>query len=136
MSMPPEFSGATSSADSWAGAPTGFNSSTALGNLKPPPKVTYLPILVGLMGCLCSSLILIFFRSGNLLIYVAYVCTPFIPIIGLVIARSIDIRGRTNIRFDIAKSNKILRFASSFAILGFILSIGVVYQIALRHAQI
>lgn len=99
-------------------------------------KPTFIPLLISIAACLASALILIFFKQGNPFIYIAYICTPFIPIAGLALARSIDIKGRTSIHFDIAKSEKIVKFCSFTSIAGFLIAIGVMYQIAMRLSSI
>lgn len=97
---------------------------------------TFLPVVFSSLSILMSGLILIFFRTGSFLIYVAYLFTPFCPIAGLALARSTDIKGRTNIKFDIAKSNKIVRVSGIISMVGFVVAIGVMYEIAMRHSQI
>ena len=76
------------------------------------------------------------FRRGNPLIYLAYLFTPFAPIAGLALARATDIKGRTNIKFDIAKSDKVVKTCGIIAIVGFIVAIAVMFEIAKRHSQV
>jgi len=103
------------------------------------PRVTFLPVLIGTLACLGSLGVLLithYTRSGNPLIYIAYLCTPFAPIGGLALARSIDIKGRTNTKFDIAKSDKVVKFCGVIAVVGFLIAIAVMYEIAMRHSQV
>jgi hypothetical protein len=100
------------------------------------PRVTFLPVLIGTLACLGSLGVLALSTSGNPLIYIAYLCTPFAPIGGLALARSIDIKGRTNTKFDIAKSDKVVKFCGVIAVVGFLIAIAVMYEIAMRHSQV
>jgi hypothetical protein len=81
-------------------------------------------------------IIVVLFRRGNPLIYLAYLFTPFAPIAGLALARATDIKGRTNIKFDIAKSDKVVKTCGIIAIVGFIVAIAVMFEIAKRHSQV
>ena len=99
-------------------------------------------IALVLMRALASTsqifvlIIVALFRTGNPLIYIAYLFTPFAPIGGLALARATDIKGRTNIKFDIAKSDKVVKTCGIIAIVGFIVAIAVMYEIAKRHSQV
>ena len=104
--------------------------------LETPKKPSFVPVIFGAIFCLISLVILFFFRHGNPLIYFAYVCTPFAPIAGLALARSTDIKGRTSIHFDIAKSEKVLKFCGILAVIGFLIAIGVMIEIAMRLSSI
>ena len=109
---------------------------SSISALEAPKKPSFLPFVIGLFSCLMSLIILILFRHGNILIYLAYACTPFAPIAGLAIARSRDIKGRTSIHFDIAKSDKILKLCGIVAVIGFLIAIGVMIEIALRLSSV
>ena len=100
------------------------------------PKPTFIPVIIGLVSVGVSLIVLVLFRTGNPLIYLAYLFTPFAPIGALALARAIDIKGRTNIKFDIAKSNKVVKTCGFIAIFGFIVAIAVMYEIAMRHSQV
>lgn len=100
------------------------------------PKPTFIPVIIGAFSCVFSLIIIALFRTGNPLIYIAYLFTPFAPIGGLALARATDIRGRTNIKFDIAKSDKVVKTCGIIAILGFLIAIAVMLEIAKRHSQI
>ncbi len=101
-----------------------------------PAKPTYVPVIIGGIACLISVLIFSLFRTGSLFIYLGYLCTPFVPIAGLAIARTTDIKGRTNIKFDIAKSNQVLKICGIIALIGFLIAIAIMYEIAMRHSQV
>lgn len=106
------------------------------GSNTAPPKPTFIPVFIGSVSVLFSSIIVALFCSGNPLIYIAYLFTPFAPIGGLALARATDIKGRTNIKFDIAKSDKVVKTCGIIAIVGFIVAIAVMYEIAKRHSQV
>lgn len=95
-----------------------------------------MPVIIGSVSVLLSLIIVAAFRTGNPLIYIAYLFTPFAPIGGLALARATDIKGRTNIKFDIAKSDKVVKTCGIIAIVGFIVAIAVMYEIAKRHSQV
>ena len=101
-----------------------------------PRKPTFIPLLIGIIACLLSLIVLILFKQGNPFIYFAYVCTPFVPIGGLALARAIDIKGRSSIHFDIAKSEKIVKSCGILAIVGFVIAFAVMYEIAMRFSSI
>lgn len=101
-----------------------------------PPKPTFIPVIIGSISVVFSLVIVLLFRTGNPLIYLSYLFTPFVPIGGLALARAIDIKGRTNIKFDIGKSDKVVKTCGIIAIVGFIVAIAVMYEIANRHSQI
>jgi hypothetical protein len=103
-----------------------------------PSKPTFLPVILGGVVCLISLIIISIhsLKTGSPLIYFAYLCTPFIPIGGLALARAIDIKGRSNNKFDIAKSDKVLKICSILAILGFLIAIPVMVEIANRFSQV
>jgi hypothetical protein len=102
-----------------------------------PSKPTFVPVIVGVIACLMSLIIVAVasLRTGSFLIYLGYVCTPFVPIAGLALARATDIKGRSNNRFDIAKSDKVLKICSILAITGFLIAIPVMIEIANRFSQ-
>lgn len=99
-------------------------------------KPTFMPLIASLAACLVSLIIFFFYKSGNPFIYIAYVCTPFVPIAGLAFARSVDIKGRTSIQFDIAKSEQIVKFCGFASIAGFLIALAVMYEIAMRFSTI
>ena len=101
-----------------------------------PPKPTFIPVIIGSLSVVFSLIIVAAFRTGNPLIYLAYLFTPFAPIGVLALARATDIKGRTSIKFDIAKSDKVVKICGIIAIVGFIVAIAVMYEIAKRHSQV
>ena len=102
-----------------------------------PSKPSFIPVFLGISTCVLSVIIVTIasLRSGSVLIYIAYLCTPFAPIAGLALARATDIKGRSNNRFDIAKSDKVLKFCSVLAVSGFLIAIPVMIEIANRFSQ-
>ena len=103
-----------------------------------PTKPSMLPIITGAVACLLGLVIVSVssLKTGSPLIYFAYACVPFMPIGGLALARSIDIKGRSNNRFDIAKSDRVLKMCSILAIIGFLIAIPVMIEIANRFSQV
>jgi peptidoglycan/LPS O-acetylase OafA/YrhL len=95
-----------------------------------------MPVLVAAFACAISLVIVTLFSDGNPFIYLAYLCTPFVPIGGLALARATDIKGRTNTKFDIAKSAKVVKICGVISIIGFLIAIAVMYEIAMRLSQI
>jgi hypothetical protein len=103
-----------------------------------PSKPSLLPVITGAVACLLGLVIVSIssLKTGSPLIYLAYLCVPFAPIGGLALARATDIKGRSNNRFDIAKSDKVLKFCSILAIVGFLIAIPVMVEIANRFSQV
>lgn len=105
-----------------------------------PQKVknpSWLPVISSAL-CLAISLAILLvsnLRTAGPLIYLAYICTPLMPILGLSIARSRDSVARSNIFFDIGKSQKIIRVVTLISFFGFLLAIIVVWEIASRWSQ-
>lgn len=99
-------------------------------------KPSWLPVIFSLVAVLSSALIVALpvTRSSSL-IYLGYLLTPLAPIAMLVWARTKDNLGRTSIFFDIGTSEKILKLVSGFSIIGFLLAVIVVWEIASRWSQ-
>lgn len=100
-------------------------------------KPSWLPVIAGAIALL-SSLVIISINSLRVSgpwIYFAYLFTPLIPIAMLAWSRSIDSAARSNIFYDIAKSQKIVRITSLLSIAAFVVAISVVWEIASRWSQ-
>ena len=101
-----------------------------------PPKPSFAPVIFASIACLFSVIVIFLFLKVGPFVYIAYLCTPFAPIGALALARATDIKGRTNNKFDIAKSSKVMKTCGVLAIAGFFIAIPVMYQIAMRFSQI
>ena len=100
-------------------------------------KPSWLPVIVSALSIVVSLVVLFVFnlRTSGPFIYLAYICTPLVPIIGLSLTRSRDSVARSNIFFDIGKSQKIIRLATLMSFVGFIAAVFVVWEIASRWSQ-
>ena len=103
-----------------------------------PAKPSFIPVAISAVACVLSLVVVLLhsLRTGSVIIYAAYLFTPFAPIGALAMARSTDIKGRSNNRFDIAKSDKVLKVCGIFAVLGFVIAIPVMVEIANRFSQV
>ena len=86
------------------------------------------------MGAIVLSLVIFSIRNlqNSLLIYSAYFLTPFIPILALAIARGNDTKARSNVFYDLAKGRKIVNVTLGIAIIGFVVALPIMWQIATR----
>ena len=109
-----------------------------INNSTSPAKPSFIPVAISAVACVLSLVIVLLhsLRTGSVVIYAAYLFTPFAPIGALALARSTDIKGRSNNRFDIAKSDKVLKICGIFAVLGFLIAIPVMVEIANRFSQV
>lgn len=101
-------------------------------------KPSWIPAIFSLFAIFASLGILLVSntRTEGPLIYLGYVLTPILPIVALAVGRARDSVNRSNIFFDIGKSQKILRALSILAFLGFLIAVAVVWEIASRWSQL
>ena len=95
-----------------------------------PPGVAFIAISLSLTIYLISSL------RYSPAIYMAYLLTPFIPILALAMARSSDTKARSNVFYDLAKGKKIVSITLILAAFGFAVALPVIFHIANRHSQL
>ena len=92
--------------------------------------------MVALTAILVSLLILLIpGLQHSSVIYVAYLLTPFIPILVLALARASDTKARSNVFYDLAKGKKIVMVSLVFAVIGFVVALPVIWQIATRLSE-
>lgn len=103
---------------------------------KAEKKPSWLPATFSLFAVLGSAVIvgLPAARTSSM-VYVGYLLTPLLPITMLVWARTKDNLGRTSIFFDIGTSEKILKLISALSVIGFLIAVLVVWEIASRWSQ-
>lgn len=115
--------------------------SEKMGNLKPmsnvPKKPSWLPVVISVVAITISIII---FAINNLrfspAIYIAYLLTPFTPILALAVSRSKDTKARSNIFYDLAKGKKIVSITVALSLVGFVVALPVMYHIAKELSQI
>ena len=95
-----------------------------------PPIVALIAIFLSLAIFLIDSL------KFSPAIYAAYIFTPFFPILALAVARSNDTKARSNVFYDLAKGKKIVTVSLTFAIVGFVVALPVMFQIANELSQV
>lgn len=100
-------------------------------------KPSWVPPTVA-MGAIILSLLIYFIPSLRFspAIYLAYVLTPFIPILALALARTSDTKARSNVFYDLAKGKKIVTTTLVLAIIGFAVALPVMFHIATELSQI
>lgn len=95
-----------------------------------PPVVSVIAISLSLVIFLIREL------RFSPAIYVAYIFTPFVPILALAFARSADTKARSNIFYDLAKGKKIVSISLYSAVIGFVIAVPVMFHIASELSQI
>jgi hypothetical protein len=95
-----------------------------------PPAVALGAIVLSLLIYMITSLR---FSPG---IYLAYLLTPFVPILALAIARTSDTKARSNVFYDLAKGKKIVTVTLVLAISGFAVALPVMLHIATELSQV
>jgi hypothetical protein len=100
-------------------------------------KPSWLPVIIGALAVIASSIISLTgtLRISGIWIYIAYLFSPLVPIAMLAWSRSIDNAARSNIFYDIAKSQKIVKITSLLSLASFVVAITVVWEIASRWSQ-
>lgn len=98
-------------------------------------KPSWVPILISSAAIFGSlGIVLLPSAKSSILIYLAYLFTPLTPILMLMWARVKDNVGRSSIFFDIGKSQTVVKVSSLLALLGFVVAVFVVWEIANRLA--
>lgn len=102
----------------------------------PSKKPSWLPVVIASLAIISSFTIFAIekFRYSPA-IRIAYFLTPFIPILSLAITRTRDTKARSDIFYDLAKSKKIVSLSVVLSIIGFIVALPVMYQIAKDLSQ-
>lgn len=95
-----------------------------------PPIVSLFAIILSLTIYLVREL------RFSPVIYLAYILTPFLPILALAFARSQDTKARSNVFYDLAKGKKIVSTTLYASVVGFVIAIPVMYHIASELSQI
>jgi len=100
-------------------------------------RPSWLPIIVGAVAC-ALSLTIYFVPSlqASVLIYFAYLLTPFTPILMMAIAQTKNTTASSNIYYDMATGAKILKLSRIFSIVGFLIAIPVIVVIARNFSEI
>ncbi len=100
-------------------------------------KPSWVPVAVALVAILLSLIIyLLDSLKYSPAIYLAYVFTPFVPILSLALARTSDTKARSNVFYDLAKGKKIVSITLTLAILGFAVALPVMFHIATNLSQV
>lgn len=100
-------------------------------------RPSWIPIIVGAIACLLS--LTIYFvpaLQASALIYVAYLLTPFTPILMMAIAQTKNTTASSNIYYDMATGAKILKLSRMLSVLGFLIAIPVIVVIARNFSEI
>lgn len=95
-----------------------------------PPIISLFAIILSLTIYLVREL------RFSPVIYLAYILTPFLPILALAFARSQDTKARSNVFYDLAKGKKIVSTTLYASVVGFVIAIPVMYHIASELSQI
>jgi hypothetical protein len=100
-------------------------------------RPSWIPVLASVIACILS--LAIYFTSSlqqSPLIYFAYLLTPFAPIVMMAITQARHSAASSNMYYDLASGNKILKLARIFSALGFLIAIPVIVVIAQNFSEI
>jgi hypothetical protein len=100
-------------------------------------RPSWIPIIVGAIACVLS--LTIYFvptLQTSALIYFAYLLTPFTPILMMAIAQTKNTTASSNIYYDMATGAKILKLSRILSVLGFLIAIPVIVEIARNLSEI
>jgi hypothetical protein len=96
-----------------------------------------MPVLAGGAACLLSLVVYFIGALQNSpLIYLAYLLTPFTPILMMAISQTRHTSASSNIYYDLAGGAKILKLSRALAIIGFIIAVPVIVVIAKNFSEI
>jgi len=100
-------------------------------------RPSWIPLIVGTLACLLS---LTFYFVPSLqesaLIYFAYILTPFTPILMMAMAQTKHTAASSNIFYDMATGAKILKMSRIISVIGFLVAIPVIVEIARNLSEI
>jgi hypothetical protein len=100
-------------------------------------RPSWIPVLAGGAACLLSLVIYFIGALQNSpLIYLAYLLTPFTPILMMAISQTRHTSASSNIYYDLAGGAKILKLSRALAIIGFIIAVPVIVVIAKNFSEI
>jgi hypothetical protein len=100
-------------------------------------RPSWIPVLAGGAACLLSLVIYFIGALQNSpLIYLAYLLTPFTPILMMAISQTRHTSASSNIYYDLASGAKILKLSRALAIIGFIIAVPVIVVIAKNFSEI
>jgi hypothetical protein len=100
-------------------------------------RPSWIPVLAGGAACLLSLVIYFIGALQNSpLIYLAYLLTPFTPILMMAISQTRHTSASSNIYYDLAGGAKILKLSRALAIIGFIIAVPIIVVIAKNFSEI
>lgn len=100
-------------------------------------RPSWLPVIAGASSCVLSLVIYFIGALQNSpLIYLAYLLTPFTPILMMAISQTRHTGASSNIYYDLAGGAKILKVSRVLAIIGFVVAVPVIVVIAKNFSEI
>lgn len=100
-------------------------------------RPSWIPVIAGAASCVAS--LGIYFLSSlqhSPAIYLAYLLTPFTPILMMAIAQTKHTAASSDIYYDLATGAKILKVSRAIAVIGFVIAIPVIIVIAKNFSEI
>jgi hypothetical protein len=100
-------------------------------------RPSWIPVIAGIAASVLS--LVIYFVSSlqhSPLIFLAYVFTPFTPIVMMAIAQTKHAAASSNMYYDLAAGNKIMKITRALSVIGFLIAIPVIVVIATNFSEI
>ena len=100
-------------------------------------RPSWIPVIAGGVACIIS--LAIYFvgpLQNSILIYFAYLLTPFTPILMMAISQTKHTAASADIYYDLSTGGKILKISRILSIVGFLIAIPVIYVISGNFSEI
>jgi len=113
---------------------SGFGVDRDMSSAKRP---SWIPVIAGGLACILS--LTIYFvepLQNSILIYFAYLLTPFTPILMMAISQTKHTAASADIYYDLATGGKILKISRMLSIAGFLIAIPVIWVISGNFSEI
>jgi hypothetical protein len=100
-------------------------------------RPSWIPVFAGVTSCLLSlGIYFVPALQNSPMIYIAYLLTPFTPILMMAIAQTRHTASSANIYYDLGGGAKILKISRALAIIGFVIAVPVIVVIAKNFSEI
>lgn len=100
-------------------------------------RPSWIPVIAGGVACIFSlTIYFVVPLQNSILIYLAYLLTPFTPILMMAISQTRHTAASSDIYYDLARGGKILKISRILSITGFLIAIPVIYVIAGNFSEI
>lgn len=100
-------------------------------------RPSWIPVIAGVVAILLSvTIYLVPTIKNSGLIYLAYIFTPFTPILMMAIAQTKHAASCSNMYYDLASGNKITKLTRALSVVGFLVAIPIIIVIAKNFSEI